>query len=155
MDNPSLASPNPIALPLENNQIEVKKRKECELELETIIKDKTCELGLQLHIQKCGCELTLEHYICLKECNLSLEVIKCVYENGCALSIEDQLIAGGEDPEVILNTANGDYPIKNLKFDGDPNFSALEKYKVDLQKSEYMKNPDSFIKNINKDYSGN
>jgi len=136
-----------------NTQVEVcaTAKERCDLDFDIMVKSHKCDIGLDLHIQKHKCELTADFCARLMECNLSMDIISCVYENGCCLSIDD---CDPQEPIVLLQTQTSEYPLFTLKAEDIPNIQALEKYGVDLSDSEYLKDPEAFIKKLNKDYDG-
>lgn len=125
-----------------------KEIKQCELDFEIIIKERKelCDLGLKLHVEKLGCELDLETYVKLVECNLGLEVISTIYEKGCCLEVDGS--------EVMVHTKSESYPISKIRFTDEPDIQSLASYGLDVESSDYVRDPEKFIEKLNKDYSG-
>lgn len=127
-------------------------KERCDLDFDIMVNSHKCDIGMDLHIQKHKCEITADFCARLMECNLTMDVISCVYESGCCLSIEACEPQG--EVEVMLHTENNSYPFFALKSEDIPNIQMLEKYGVDTSDSEYLKDPEGFIKKLNRDYNG-
>lgn len=120
--------------------------KACDVEFDIMVGESSCISGMQLQSQKIGEPLTLDMYKSLVDKNISPAVIKTVYANNSFLEIEND--------EVVLHSQTGKHLLKNIKFVEDPNIEVLSKY-TDISDSEYVKDPETFVNKINREYSGN
>lgn len=126
----------------------------CELDFDVLTRDSTCVEGMNLFAEAMGTPFTFEEYYKLIEQNVSAGVILCVYQNGACLSVQEALDQDVTEPQVVLHTTTGQYPINLIRFMDNPNVEALTTYGIDISGSKYAENPEAFIEQLNKEYSG-
>lgn len=114
----------------------------CDLDLKITRTEEECKIDFDILRSQLNCDLDLKTYRSLIACNLSFDVIRTVYQNGCSF-VQD-------GAEVLLVSALNKYPLSSLNFNGQINPANIKKFNI--QKSEYLKNPKSFIDKLKSDY---
>ena len=118
--------------------------KKCVLNYEALMTNKDCELGLSLHLSEMTQELEFDVYAEFMNQGLSPVMVESIYAKGLSLSIDNE--------ELYIHTKDQKYGISSIQFSDDPNIESLAKYGVNPEDSEYLKDPELFINNLNKYY---
>lgn len=119
-------------------------KENCDLGFKVTRTEEECKIDFNLLIEKIDCDLDFDLYKALIDCNLSFDIIKTIYENGCTVTITE------DGP--VLETAIASYPFSSFNYSDKPDVEALKRLGVNISNSEYGKNPDLFLKNLNSDY---
>lgn len=116
----------------------------CDLSFEITRTREECKLDFDILVSETNCNLDFKTYLKLVDCNLSFDIIRTAYDNGCTFTIEQGA--------PMLETTINKYPLSKLKFQGDIDIKKLTKLGIDLENSEFIKDPDAFINKLKQDY---
>lgn len=115
----------------------------CDLNFEIERSIEECAIDFKLLKEQVECDINFDFYKKLIDCNISFDIIKTVYENDCVFEIGDS---------IELVTPLNRYPLDKLKFTGIPDVEKLERLGIDTTDSEFVRDPQEFIRKLKQDY---
>jgi hypothetical protein len=116
----------------------------CELNFSVSRTEQECALDFEMLLEKTDCDLSFDAYKALIECNLSFDVLKAAYDAGCTFNIGDP---------ISLTTSTGiTYELSELKLKNKPDIEAINSLGINLTNSEFVKDPEMFMKKLKQDY---